>query len=637
MNPSSDLESDDITTVYDVDNAADHPRRSNRILGRPPSFDLLQLQDPTQSNIRPAQQAGIISPPRNQQHSQQLPIPAMAPYNSNSSGTHSSNSTYSSVQPPFVIPPSVPHQAQNHNQGVPLPYPPQQLPPPRHQPPVHEVQIRPNPQNPHPAAQPRQIFPAPPPQHFGAGGNIHLQNNQAGSDGSIGNPPPPPPPNGPAAPHHSSSSSHQSSQSHQSSYPDYPAYAQQQHAVSNMQSNITNLTSTVEALQRNMHELTQFNQNTAARLTRIDEANNSIVEALNRNTETFRSFVRGDIGPIVAAHVDTALGKRKSPANDSSDSSSSAPEGPDSRHTGSTSTSVFEPPPPPKDQADPSSKAPPSAPPPPQAPTNQSSIELSKPDDLKTILQGVIKAVAPKEKLVLPKLSSCSKSAYASWKKESLITIKIHSSFSPFIVTSPINGRPTISPDISSNLRGTLYMSLSKALDTKVKTEIGWDTIDDSDGVAILDKLETELGLKQESTLDTIDLLTALNNTKKDRNENLSGYHRRFKHALEECRVNNVMPFDNNAVIILYLRNMKEKCLTQTILNLEQGVATDWSDISSLDEMHTKAKKYIKAYLSLHPSSNKAKEDGDKKSPRTTTPEEDEAYKKRVRQVMAGL
>eukprot|EP01083_Nonionella_stella_P135495 412183_1 len=114
-------------------------------------------------------------------------------------------------------------------------------------------------------------------------------------------------------------------------------------------------------------------------------------------------------------------------------------------------------------------------------------------------------------------------------------------------------------------------MALSRALDTKVRAEIGCDTIDDSDGVAILTKLEEELGLKQESTLDTIDLLTALNHTKKDRSEKLSSYHHRFKHSLEECRVNNAMPFTDNVVTILYLRNMQEPCLTQTILSLEQG------------------------------------------------------------------
>ena len=38
-------------------------------------------------------------------------------------------------------------------------------------------------------------------------------------------------------------------------------------------------------------------------------------------------------------------------------------------------------------------------------------------------------------------------------------------------------------------------MSLSKALDNQVKTDVGWDIIDDSNGLAMMDRLEKELGL----------------------------------------------------------------------------------------------------------------------------------------------
>ena len=140
--------------------------------------------------------------------------------------------------------------------------------------------------------------------------------------------------------------------------------------------------------------------------------------------------------------------------------------------------------------------------------------------------------------------------------------------------------------------------------------------------------------------MGTIDLLTALNRTKKDPSEKNSTYHQRFKHALKECWVNNVMPFNDTAIIILYLRNMQEPCLTSNILSLEQGSNNEWSDIKSLDDMQSKVKKYIKAYQSLVPSLPKAKaakvEDEPKKH-RTSTPEEDEAYKKRVRRLMGGL
>ena len=95
-------------------------------------------------------------------------------------------------------------------------------------------------------------------------------------------------------------------------------------------------------------------------------------------------------------------------------------------------------------------------------------------------------------------------------------------------------------------------------------------------------------------------------------------YHCQFKHALEECRMNNLMPFSDSAVIVPYLRNMQEPCLTPSLLSLEQGVSKEWSNITTLEAMqHSKVKKYLKAYLSLTPSISKVKQ---RRSQRTTEP-----------------
>jgi len=65
----------------------------------------------------------------------------------------------------------------------------------------------------------------------------------------------------------------------------------QQNEVHDLQTNLANLSSTVTSLQRDMGAIAQSNRTADARLQRIDEANNSIVEALNRNSADLRSFI----------------------------------------------------------------------------------------------------------------------------------------------------------------------------------------------------------------------------------------------------------------------------------------------------------------------------------------------------------
>jgi len=104
--------------------------------------------------------------------------------------------------------------------------------------------------------------------------------------------------------------------------------------------------------------------------------------------------------------------------------------------------------------------------------------------DLPSLIKGIAKAVQPKEKLILPKLQKSHKSAYISWLKETLLTIKLHPSFAKYVQKSIKRGT-YIMDSLTTPLRGTLYMSLSKALDSSVKSDIGWGDTEESDGIAI--------------------------------------------------------------------------------------------------------------------------------------------------------
>ena len=101
----------------------------------------------------------------------------------------------------------------------------------------------------------------------------------------------------------------------------------------------------------------------------------------------------------------------------------------------------------------------------------------------------MIKAVTPEKKLTLPKLSKSTKTAYARWKKETLISIRQHPQFRPYVTSSLTTGI-VISTTLPSDERGMLYMSLSKALENQVKADVGWDIINDPDGLAMMEQNE---------------------------------------------------------------------------------------------------------------------------------------------------
>ena len=172
-----------------------------------------------------------------------------------------------------------------------------------------------------------------------------------------------------------------------------------------------------------------------------------------------------------------------------------------------------------------------------------------------------------------------------------MVHIQIHTAFKPFTSSSLTTGI-VISPSLPTDLRNVLYMSISKALENQVKLYIGWDNIDSADGIVILQRLESQLGLKQSSSLNNLGLLAALDKTKKGKTEGLPSYHRRFKHALDECKANNVMPFTDQSLMLLYLKNLQETVLEEaTIVSLEQGETTVWSKITRRD--HSVVRNHI--------------------------------------------
>ena len=225
-----------------------------------------------------------------------------------------------------------------------------------------------------------------------------------------------------------------------------------------LRNNLNALADTVNALQSDIGNINSSNQRTEARLARIDETNNTLVQS---NTEALRSFIRGDIQQIIASHVETNLIEHKLIKKRKVDGVDDVSDNDSNNNHSSTHTSVYvppivvansqppsaprnqhrsQPPPPPPlptptqaSAADPSTTqatAPAPAPVPspvpvqPAAPQATSQVVAAAPaatavpasssgqPDLATILQGVIKAVAPKEKLVLPKLSKPTKAAY---------------------------------------------------------------------------------------------------------------------------------------------------------------------------------------------------------------------------------
>jgi len=228
-----------------------------------------------------------------------------------------------------------------------------------------------------------------------------------------------------------------------------------------------------------------------------------------------------------------------------------------------------------------------------------------------------------------------------------MLTIKLHPSFSKYVEKSISRGTYLIE-SLPNDLRGTLYMSLSKALDNSVKTDISWDDTEESDSILILARMESEFGLKQKSTLNTLDLVTTLNNLKKGKDEKLPTYYRCFKQMIEECRVNNVLSFGDTKIAVLYMHNLNEPCLVPTIINMEQGSAPEWSSVTSLDALYEKVKSYLKAYTTLTPSTYTPRAGGSTNCyrdcyrdrdcvPKERTDQEKQEYNKRMRHISGGL
>ena len=86
-----------------------------------------------------------------------------------------------------------------------------------------------------------------------------------------------------------------------------PHYQTQQTEVNLLRNNLSALADTVHALQADIRNINSSNQRTEARLTSINETNNKIIATIQANTEALRSFIHGDIQPIIESHVETTL------------------------------------------------------------------------------------------------------------------------------------------------------------------------------------------------------------------------------------------------------------------------------------------------------------------------------------------
>ena len=261
--------------------------------------------------------------------------------------------------------------------------------------------------------------------------------------------------------------------------------------VAMFQNRLLAIGNTVDSLVQQSTESHEVNRRVDAQLARIDETNNRISQQMQSNQGEFRRFVREDLGIVIASQITNFMQSQQRPPTPSSHGTSvyveqeqpaTAPTSQVNAPPAAALPVARPPPPPPRPSPQPATTAP--APSSAQQvltsvqnPTSSDSSLASTATtantiDLPSLIKGIAKAVQPKEKLLLPKLQKSHKSAYISWRKETMLTIKLHPSFSKYVEKSISRGTYLIE-SLPTDLRGTLYMSLSKALDNSVKSDIG--------------------------------------------------------------------------------------------------------------------------------------------------------------------
>ena len=434
--------------------------------------------------------------------------------------------------------------------------------------------------------------------------------------------------------------------------------------MNDMRVHINTMYTQIDEIKGNVGSITATVQNTDNNLRALTETNLQIQRSLQQNTQDFREFVRGDLGSIIKAHLDHHT------ATQSSDHSSTAQQ---SNETGATSVFVpptpqgqIQPRPLPTVQAPapvalassqanikypaasatastapalsvstvPASNSVPAPAPDPVTETAPAPVSTPAPatsqvpapilaadplsaaslpsalptDKLAAILETLVSGLDKKEKLTLPNLKKATKAAYKLWKQEALVSIELHPSFAQYLQRD-INGYKSVSESIPTSLRTKLYMALSKCLDSEVKIDVGLNG-SITDGYDILLRMEKRYGYKQTSELNRLTLVSSLDNTRKAPDERLSTYHLRFTNALEECRVNGVLPLPPKSIRILYMRNLRERCLMDIILGMGKDAMPEWTAISSIDELRDKVEEYLDERATLNDSmpSNKKKQ-----------------------------
>ena len=229
------------------------------------------------------------------------------------------------------------------------------------------------------------------------------------------------------------------------------------------------------------------------------------------------------------------------------------------------------------------------------------------------------------EKLKLPQLQKPTKQQYLAWKMETFKLLHTNSKFKKYTVLQHITRGPHIMSRLPGPKRDVLYNALSKALSKEIKNEIGMTSSNDTDPLAVLKALDREYGLQEKVGLSKLNLANQLNGCRKDPNETIHTFHQRFKHLVEACQVNQVMPYTTqHQLTLLYLRALKEPAFYPVLLNIEtkNPAAKEWLTPRTLDELRNKVIPFLEAYRAIN-GSTPAKESKNKEKTNKTKKDKD--------------
>ena len=228
-------------------------------------------------------------------------------------------------------------------------------------------------------------------------------------------------------------------------------------------------------------------------------------------------------------------------------------------------------------------------------------------NDTKTDIQLLTEAftgLVEPTKLKLPQFKG-KKKVFKTWKQDCLTTMTANKKYKS--MTEKINGTRRIAHAISDELNEELFASLTKALNDDTKIEVGLEDFADTlDGIGVWNALEREYGLKVKEEGDVIDLLDELKNIKRQKDESVKQYHARFMRKFEECEVNRAISLPAKEYYFLYLKNMNEPSLHQSMIAIKTKTTTgrEWKESHTFKAVRDKAIATIKADRILNGNSS---------------------------------